>query len=100
MSHPINGTGDSFNFPDPPPPYHFPPGPMFRLVPVDMALTIVVHALYLSVPNAFHFKGVKEEEDGEAVGDARTTKARRKEARQQRRRPSKTGKAKKPKLRT
>ena len=36
---------------------------------------------YLSVPNAFHFKGVIEEEDGEAAGDARTTKARTKEAR-------------------
>ena len=36
---------------------------------------------YLSVPNAFHFKGVNEEEDGEAVRDARTRKARTKEAR-------------------
>ena len=36
---------------------------------------------YLSLPNAFHFKGVLEEEDGEAVGDARTRKARTKEAR-------------------
>ena len=43
LSHPINGSGDSFNFPDPPPPYHFPPGPMFRLVPVDMALIIVAY---------------------------------------------------------
>ena len=41
LSHAINGTGDSFNFSDPPPPYHFPPGPMFRLVPVDMALIVV-----------------------------------------------------------
>ena len=36
---------------------------------------------YLSVPNAFRFKGVIEEEDGEVVGAARTTKARTKEAR-------------------
>ena len=36
---------------------------------------------YLSVPNAFRFKGVIEEEDGEAAGGARTTKARTKEAR-------------------
>ena len=43
LSHPINGTGDSSNFPDPPPPYHFPPGPMFRLVPVDIALIIVAY---------------------------------------------------------
>ena len=43
LSNSINGTGDSFNFPDPPPPYHFPPGPMFRLVPVEIALIIVVH---------------------------------------------------------